>query len=60
MRNYIRSILIPLFDTYEEVLSTVHVNNIKGLKYVTRLGFKPYKQINNKIYIRITKNGLCC
>jgi hypothetical protein len=60
MRNYIRSILIPLFNTYEEVISTVHIDNIKGLEYVTRLGFKPYKQINNKIYIRITQNGLCC
>ena len=60
MRNYIRSILIPLFNIYEEVISTVHVDNIKGLKYVTRLGFKPYKQINNTIYIRITQNGLCC
>ena len=60
MRNYIRSILIPLFDEYEEVISTVHKDNVKGLKYVTRLGFKPYKQINNTIYIRITKNGLCC
>ena len=60
MRNYIRSILIPLFDKYEEVVSTVHKDNIKGLKYVIRLGFKPYKQINNTIYIRITKNGLCC
>lgn len=60
MRNYIRSILIPLFNKYEEVISTVHKDNLKGLKYVTRLGFKPYKQINNTIYIRITKNGLCC
>ena len=60
MRNYIRSILIPLFDKYEEVVSTVHKDNVKGLEYVTRLGFKPYKQINNTIYIRITKNGLCC
>jgi hypothetical protein len=60
MRKYIRSILIPLIEEYGEVLSTVDKNNKKGLEYVHRLGYKPYKQINNTIYIRINKNGLCC
>ena len=60
LRKYVKAILIPLLNEHKEVISTVHSNNLNALKFVTRLGFKPYNQINNKINIRITQDGLCC
>ena len=60
LRKYVKAILVPLLNEHKEVISTVHSNNLNALKFVTRLGFKPYNQINNKIYIRITQDGLCC
>jgi hypothetical protein len=60
LRKYVKAILVPLLNEHKEVISTVHSQNLKALKFVTRLGFKPYNQINNKIKIRITQDGLCC
>jgi hypothetical protein len=60
LRKYVKAILVPLLNEHKEVISTVHSNNLNALKFVTRLGFKPYNQINNKINIRITQDGLCC
>ena len=60
LRKYVKAILVPLLNEHKEVISTVHSQNLKALKFVSRLGFKPYNQINNKIKIRITQDGLCC
>ena len=60
LRKYVKAILVPLLNKHKEVISTVHSNNLKALKFVSRLGFKPYNQINNKIFIRITQDGICC
>ena len=60
LRKYVKAILVPLLNEHKEVISTVHSKNLNALKFVTRLGFKPYDQINNKINIRITQDGLCC
>lgn len=60
LRKVLRDTLFPLLKEHKEVISTIHSKNLKALKFVTKLGFKPYNQINNKIYIRITQNGICC
>lgn len=59
IRKYIKAILVPLLNEHKEVISTVPSTHLNALKFVTRLGFKPYNQINNKINIRITQDGLC-
>lgn len=60
LRKYVKAILVPLLKEHKEVISTVHAKNLNALNFVSRLGFKTYNQINNKIYIRITQDGLCC
>jgi hypothetical protein len=59
LRPIINNILKPLLNEYDEVRSTIHVMNYNAYKFVTRLGFEPFRLSGNTLYIRITKNGLC-
>lgn len=60
LRKYVKAILVPLLKEHKEVISTVHSQNVKALEFVSKLGFKTYNKVNNKIFIRITQDGLCC
>lgn len=60
LRKYVRSILKPLLDEYDEVRSIIHIKNHRAYKFITGIGFEPYQVIGKTVYIRITKNGLRC
>jgi len=54
-RRYIKNIIIPLFDSYDEVIITVDNYNSKGLKWVMKLGWKIIKTSTIKTTLSLKK-----
>ena len=55
-RKYIKEVMYPLFNTYNEIETTVDTNNPSGLKWVMKLGFKIVDQNSKQYKLILTKN----
>jgi hypothetical protein len=57
-RKYVKEVLYPLIEQYDEVVTSVDNYNTSGLYWVKKLGFKETEKLDYKIKMKITKDDI--
>ena len=57
-RKYVKPILYPLFEVYNELETTVDDYNVSGLNWVKKFGFRVIEKTTDKTRLVLTKDDI--